>query len=134
VQDPLTTVVNPESSNLVLANRLLIRRDGLEVAIEDSEAHTKDRHGNISGAVIVFHDVSAARAKTLELSHRTQHDFLTDLPNRVLLTDRINQAISFAARYSKQLAVMFVDLDYFKKINDAFGHAIGDKLLQSGTL
>jgi hypothetical protein len=78
VQDPLTTVVNPESSNLVLANRLLIRRDGLEVAIEDSEAHTKDRHGNISGAVIVFHDVSAARAKTLELSHRTQHDFLTD--------------------------------------------------------
>jgi diguanylate cyclase (GGDEF)-like protein/PAS domain S-box-containing protein len=131
VQDPLITVVNPESSALVLANRLLIRRDGVEVAIEDSAAHTRDRHGNTSGAVIVFHDVSAARAKTLELSHRAQHDFLTDLPNRVLLNDRINQAISFAARYSKQLAVMFVDLDYFKKINDAFGHAIGDKLLQS---
>ena len=101
------------------------------MAIEDSAAHTQDRHGNISGTVIVFHDVSAARAKTLELSHRAQHDFLTDLPNRVLLNDRINQAISFAARYSKQLAVMFLDLDYFKKINDAFGHAIGDKLLQS---
>jgi diguanylate cyclase (GGDEF)-like protein/PAS domain S-box-containing protein len=131
VQAPLNSVANAESSALVLANRLLIRRDGLEVAIEDSAGHTKDRHGNISGAVIVFHDVSAARAKTLELSHRAQHDFLTDLPNRVLLTDRINQAISFAARYSKQLAVMFVDLDYFKKINDAFGHVIGDKLLQS---
>ena len=131
VQDLLVTVANPESSVLVLANRLLIRRDGSEVAIEDSAAHTRDRHGNMSGAVIVFHDVSAARAKTLELSHRAQHDFLTDLPNRVLLNDRITQAISFAARYSKQLAVMFVDLDYFKKINDAFGHAIGDKLLQS---
>jgi diguanylate cyclase (GGDEF)-like protein/PAS domain S-box-containing protein len=131
LQDPLNSVVNAESSALVLANRLLIRRDGCEVAIEDAAAPTRDRRGNISGAVIVFHDVSAARAKTLELSHRAQHDFLTDLPNRVLLNDRINQAISFAARYSKQLAVMFVDLDYFKKINDAFGHAIGDKLLQS---
>jgi PAS domain S-box-containing protein len=131
VQDRLIAMVNAESSALVLANRLLIRRDGFEVAIEDSAAHTRDRHGNISGAVTVFHDVSAARAKTLELSHRAQHDFLTDLPNRVLLNDRITQAISFAARYSKQLAVMFVDLDYFKKINDAFGHAIGDKLLQS---
>ena len=49
----------------------------------------------------------------------------------MLLSDRITQAISFAERYSKQLAVMFVDLDYFKKINDAFGHAVGDKLLQS---
>jgi diguanylate cyclase (GGDEF)-like protein/PAS domain S-box-containing protein len=131
VQDLLTAVVNPENSTLVLANHLLIRRDGLEVAIEDSAAPTRDRRGNVSGAVIVFHDVSAARAKTLELSHRAQHDFLTDLPNRVLLNDRINQAISFAARYSKQLAVMFVDLDYFKKINDAFGHAVGDKLLQA---
>jgi len=102
VQDPLIAVVNAESSALVLANRLLIRRDGFEVAIEDSAAHTRDRHENVSGAVIVFHDVSAARAKTLELSHRAQHDFLTDLPNRVLLNDRINQAISFAARHSKQ--------------------------------
>jgi diguanylate cyclase (GGDEF)-like protein len=75
--------------------------------------------------------VGAARAKTLELSHLAQHDFLTDLPNRVLLNDRIKQAIASAARYHKQLAVMFVDLDQFKKINDTYGHATGDKLLQS---
>src|SRR3984893_4944568 len=130
-RDPMAVAVHQGKIVPLVANCVLIRRDGFEVAIEDSAAHTRDRHGNVSGAVIVFHDVSAARAKTLELSHLAQHDFLTDLPNRVLLNDRITQAISFAARYNKQLAVMFADLDYFKKINDAFGHAIGDKLLQS---
>jgi diguanylate cyclase (GGDEF)-like protein len=90
----------------------------------------RNQFQEITGAVLVFHDVSTARAKSLELSHLAQHDFLTDLPNRVLLNDRINQAIAFAERYSKQLAVMFVDLDHFKKINDSHGHALGDKLLQ----
>jgi diguanylate cyclase (GGDEF)-like protein len=73
----------------------------------------------------------APRLKMPKLSHLAQHDALTDLPNRLLLSDRITQAISFAARYNKQLAVMFVDLDYFKKINDTWGHATGDKLLQA---
>ena len=112
-------------------NYTLTRRDGLEVAITGSTARIRDLHGNAAGAVAVFHDVGAARAKSVELSHLAQHDFLTDLPNRLLLKDRINQAISFAERYNKQLSVMFVDLDHFKKINDSFGHAVGDKLLQS---
>ncbi len=112
-------------------NCTLQRRDGAEVAIKHSSASTHDRSGNVTGSVAVFHDVGAARAKTLELSHLAQHDFLTDLPNRVLLNDRIKQAIAFADRYRKQLAVMFVDLDFFKKINDMYGHAVGDKLLQT---
>ena len=131
MQYPIGAARHTEGTIPRSVHRILIRQDGSEVAVEDSAAHTRDRHGNVTGAVFVCHDVSAARAKTLELSHRAQHDFLTDLPNRVLLNDRITQAISFAKRYSKQLAVMFVDLDYFKKINDAFGHAVGDKLLQS---
>jgi diguanylate cyclase (GGDEF)-like protein len=90
----------------------------------------RNRDGNLAGSVAVFHDQGAARLKTLELSHQAQHDFLTDLPNRSLLNDRINQTISFARRYHKQLAVMFVDLDHFKRINDSLGHAIGDGLLQ----
>jgi diguanylate cyclase (GGDEF)-like protein/PAS domain S-box-containing protein len=110
---------------------ILVRRDGVELAIDSSTAYTRDRYGNISGAVVVFHDVITALAKAFELSHLAQHDFLTNLPNRVLLNDRITQAIAFAARYSKQLAVMFVDLDDFKKINDSYGHSVGDKLLQS---
>ena len=96
----------------------LRRQDGTEVLIELSSGPIRDQFQEITGVVLVFHDVSTARAKSLELSHLAQHDFLTDLPNRVLLNDRINQAIAFAERYSKQLAVMFVDLDHFKKIND----------------
>ena len=86
---------------------------------------------SVTGAIVAFHDVSAARAISLEMSHLAQHDVLTDLPNRVLFNDRLTQAICLAERQGKQLAVMFVDLDHFKKINDSLGHGVGDKLLQS---
>jgi diguanylate cyclase (GGDEF)-like protein/PAS domain S-box-containing protein len=66
-----------------------------------------------------------------EMSHLAQHDVLTDLPNRLLLNDRLTQAISLARRNHSQLAVLFLDLDGFKHINDSLGHSVGDKLLQS---
>jgi diguanylate cyclase (GGDEF)-like protein len=113
------------------ANCILIRRDGYECAIEDSAAPIHDRDGRVTGAVIVFHDVSMARAMVLEMSHLAQHDVLTDLPNRLLLKDRLTQAISLARRNHNQLAVLFLDIDGFKHINDSLGHAIGDRLLQS---
>src|SRR6202162_5825397 len=65
------------------------------------------------------------------MSPLSQHDSLTDLPNRMLFNDRLTQAIALADRQDKQLAVMFVDLDHFKKINDSLGHEVGDRLLQS---
>jgi diguanylate cyclase (GGDEF)-like protein len=130
VGDPLATAAVDKKYVSLCSNCVLVQRHGFEVAIEGSAAYTRDRLGNINGSIFVFNDISAARAKSLELSHLAQHDFLTDLPNRVLLNDRITQAISFAARYSKQLAVMFVDLDGFKRINDSLGHTSGDKLLQ----
>ncbi|BAV34122.1 diguanylate cyclase [Sulfuricaulis limicola] len=67
----------------------------------------------------------------VQLDHLAHHDVLTDLPNRVLLQDRLNQAIELARRQGRQLAVMFMDLDQFKHINDSLGHAVGDQLLQS---
>ncbi len=65
------------------------------------------------------------------MSHMAEHDFLTGLPNRSLLTDRLAQAIAFAKRNNKKVGLMYVDLDRFKSINDSLGHIVGDKLLQS---
>ncbi len=110
---------------------VLIRRDGSELAIEDSAAPIRDRVGKTIGAVMVFHDVTATQAMNAKMTYQAQHDALTDLPNRVLLDDRIAQAVARAKRRGVQVAVLFLDLDRFKNVNDSLGHAVGDKLLQS---
>ena len=111
---------------------LLLRRDGHETAIELSVAPVHERGGRLSGAVVVLHDASVAQAATLsKITYLAQHDFLTGLPNRLLLNERIGQAITLAARQATQLAVLFLDLDNFKYVNDSLGHAVGDQLLQS---
>ncbi len=110
---------------------VLIRRDGYEVGIEESAAPIHDRQGRVVGAVLVFHDVSDSRATALKMSHHAQHDFLTGLPNRLLLTDRLTQAIALSRRHGNKVALLFLDLDHFKLVNDSMGHVIGDNLLQS---
>ncbi len=115
------------------ANSLLVRRDATEIAIEDSVAPIHDREGNVAGAVKVFRDVSAARELHLKLVHAAQHDFLTGLPNRAVLSDRVAQAIARARRHGGHVAVLYVDLDGFKQVNDEHGHDAGDVLLQSVT-
>jgi len=79
----------------------------------------------------VFRDANAADAARQEIIHTAEHDFLTGLPNRMLLNDRIGQAIAMAQRHQNRLAVLFLDLDGFKQVNDSLGHAAGDRLLQS---
>ncbi len=131
VRNPLDLAVQRNEAVGLTANCILVRRDGYETAIEDSAAPIHDRNEQVTGAVIVFHDVSTARAVAAQMSHLAQHDALTDLPNRLLLIDRLSQAITLAHRNRHKIAVLFLDLDGFKHINDSFGHATGDKLLQS---
>jgi diguanylate cyclase (GGDEF)-like protein/PAS domain S-box-containing protein len=131
VKNPMWRAITDNKTVGLTPNCILVRRDGVEAAIEDSAAPIHDRHGLVTGAVIVFHDVSHARAASLKMSYLAQHDSLTDLPNRLLLNDRLRQAMAIAQRSNTVLGILYLDIDRFKTINDSLGHAIGDRLLQS---
>ncbi|PRC91419.1 putative bifunctional diguanylate cyclase/phosphodiesterase [Solimicrobium silvestre] len=124
-------VLQKNESRDLPPNTVLIKKDGSEASIEDTASPIHNRSGQLTGVAIVFHDVSHTQALSNKMEHLAQHDFLTNLPNRILLNDRIAQAIILAKRNHKQLALLFLDLDNFKHINDSLGHAAGDKLLQS---
>jgi diguanylate cyclase (GGDEF)-like protein/PAS domain S-box-containing protein len=127
--DPVLPVVRGPAQPV--SNRILVRGDGSVIPIEDCVASIHDREGRAIGTVIVFRDVSAARAMAKQMAHSAQHDFLTGLPNRMLLNDRIGQAIALSPRRMSKVAVLFLDLDGFKYVNDSLGHSVGDRLLQS---
>lgn len=104
---------------------------GREYGVQNSVAPLLGRDGVLLGAVMVFQDVSEARALSQRLAYLAHHDSLTDLPNRVLFEDRVRQACQWAQRQRKRFAVIFMDLDHFKHVNDSLGHAIGDELLKT---
>jgi diguanylate cyclase (GGDEF)-like protein/PAS domain S-box-containing protein len=127
--NPMSAAICENRTVLLAPNSVLTRRDGVEAGIEDSAAPIHDRRGKVTGAVMVFHDVSSTRALSLKLSHQAQHDSLTDLPNRLLFNDRLAQGMALAQRHAQKLAVMFLDVDRFKNVNDTLGHDVGDRLL-----
>ena len=99
--------------------------------VEWLSIHTlKDEQGLVSHYITIFSDISERKTAEARLVYMAKHDVLTDLPNRVLLQDRLTQAIIHAEQEKCSVAVMVMDIDRFKVVNDALGHLVGDKLLQ----
>ncbi|MDF1759517.1 MAG: diguanylate cyclase [Coxiellaceae bacterium] len=89
----------------------------------------KDKHKNITNHIAIFSDITSRKAAEETIKHYAYYDPLTDLPNRRFFLERVSQAIQYAKRNKDKLAVMFIDLDHFKQINDTHGHDIGDLYL-----
>lgn len=112
------------------ANSVLLRPDGSELAIEDSAAPILDKTGRLTGAVVIFRDRRLSRENTARMAYLARHDSLTGLPNRVAFGEHLDQALKLARRHHTRIALLFIDLDQFKQVNDSLGHNAGDRLLQ----
>ncbi len=108
----------------------LVSRDGTEYGIEDSAAPIRNEQGQILGAVLVFHDVTVPRRMAGEMKFRATHDALTGLVNRAEFETRLQRVLFKAHEDGSEHALLYIDLDQFKLVNDACGHAAGDTLLQ----
>ncbi len=128
--DPVQACIAEERVVGLSRDTMLRARDGREYGIQDSAAPIRDGDGLIIGAVLVFHDVSEQRRLGHEMRYRAMHDSLTSLFNRSELEARLQQALDQAHRDDSVHALMFIDLDQFKVVNDTCGHGAGDHLLQ----
>ena len=111
----------------------LLSRSGEQYVIQDSAAPILGRNGELTGAVLVFQNVTAVRQVQTELRHQTLHDALTGLPNRQLLENKLADAIEDAEVRGTEHVLCFLDLDRFKIINDTAGHSVGDMFLRAVT-
>ncbi len=108
---------------------LLISRSGEEYAIRASVAPIRGETGETFGAVVAVSNVTETHRLAERLAYQANYDTLTRLPNRNLLLDRLDHALALSQRSGRWIAVLFIDLDNFKRVNDSLGHAAGDALL-----
>ena len=133
IENPLMCALGRNEAGVPADHSVLITRSGQEVAIQESAAPICDRQGRVIGAVIVFHDVTKERRLKRALSYQASHDALTGLINRREFDNRLHAAVLSAQRGEGSFALLYIDLDQFKVVNDTCGHQAGDRLLRDVT-
>ncbi|MEJ2522744.1 MAG: EAL domain-containing protein [Gammaproteobacteria bacterium] len=135
MENPLSVAIRRDRLYKSVRPTLLIRRDGNELYIESSAAPIRNDSGQVTGGVLVFHDVSEARELNRRLSYHASHDMLTGLVNRREFEARLERGLEMARAREAQYALCYMDLDQFKIVNDSCGHVAGDAMLgQLGAL
>jgi len=135
LENPLAVAVRRIRSIKSVRPMLLIRKDGNELYIESTASPIRDGTGNVTGGVLVFHDVSESRELNRRLSYHASHDVLTGLVNRREFETRLERALKSAKARETSYALCYIDIDQFKIVNDTCGHSAGDALLgQVGAL
>lgn len=135
LENPLAIAIRRSRSIKSVRPTLLIRRDGNELYIESTASPIRDGKGDVTGGVLVFHDVSESRELNRRLSYHASHDILTGLVNRAEFESRLERALKSAKARETSYALCYLDLDQFKIVNDSCGHSAGDALLgQLGAL
>ncbi len=129
-ESPLAACLRDGEKSGLPHNTLLISRDGREFGIDDSAAPIRNEAGDVVGVVLVFHDVTEQRRLSGEITYRATHDVLTGLVNRSEFETRLARTLQHAHEDQSQHALLAIDLDQFKLVNDACGHAVGDQLLK----
>ena len=130
LENPLAIAIRRNRSLKSVRPTLLIRRDGNELYIESTASPIRDGKGEVTGGVLVFHDVTESRELNRRLSYHASHDILTSLVNRREFEDRLERALKSAKARETSYALIYMDLDQFKIVNDSCGHSAGDELLK----